>query len=53
VPQIGAGESRLFQQQFEILTSADAVQRVSTEIAQLQSQASPEVLSTPLVDLNS
>jgi len=53
VPQIGAGESRLFQQQFEILTNADAVQRVSTEIAQLQSQASPEVLSTPLVDLNS
>lgn len=52
VPVIGAGENRFFQQRFEMLLDAQAVERVSKDIAQLQLQAAPEVLTTPLVNLD-
>lgn len=51
VPKIGAGESRLFNLQFEFLIDAAAVSSAKAEVDALQSSVSAEVLDEPLVKL--
>ena len=49
VPSIGAGESRLFNLQFDFLQDHAAVAAAEAEVVALQAAQSSEVLSEPLV----
>lgn len=51
VPKIGPGESRLFNLQFEFLMDDAAVSSAKTEVDALQSSATAEVLTDPLVQI--
>jgi len=49
VPLIGAGESRLFNLQFDFLLNASAVEAAALEVDTLQAKEAMEVVAAPLV----